>query len=91
MTRRRDTSCTRDSALPSRARRDFPEGVARNTGPDGEYETGDLASNRLQQEYDQILNGLGREDQNKYIRYTELERELERLFLADPNTEAGRR
>ena len=56
-----------------------------------EYETGDLVSNRLQQEYDQILNGLGWEDQNKYIRYTELERELERLFLADSNTEAGRR
>ena len=56
-----------------------------------EYETGDLVSNRLQQEYDQILNGLGREDQNKYIRYTELERELEHLFLSDPNTEAGRR
>ena len=56
-----------------------------------EFETGDLVSNRLQQEYDQILNGLGREDQNKYIRYTELERELERLFLADSNTEAGRR
>ena len=34
---------------------------------------------------------MGREDQNKYIRYTELERELERLFLADSNTEAGRR
>ena len=29
-----------------------------------EYETGDLVSNRLQQEYDQILNGLGREDQS---------------------------
>lgn len=56
-----------------------------------EYEMGDLVTNRLQQEYDQILNGLGREDQNKYIRYTELERELERLFLSDPNTEAGRR
>lgn len=56
-----------------------------------EYETGDLVSNRLQQEYDQILNGLGREDQNEYIRYTELERELEHLFLSDPNTEAGRR
>lgn len=56
-----------------------------------EFETGDLVTNRLQQEYDQILNGLGREDQNKYIRYTELERELERLFLADSNTEAGRR
>lgn len=56
-----------------------------------EFETGDLVTNRLQQEYDQILNGLGREDQNKYIRYTELERELERLFLSDPNTEAGRR
>lgn len=56
-----------------------------------EFETGDLVTNRLQQEYDQILNGLGREDQNKYIRYTELERELEHLFLSDPNTEAGRR
>lgn len=71
------------------------EGFAGGSSPEywarREYETGDLVSNRLQQEYDQILNGLGREDQNKYIRYTELERELERLFLADSNTEAGRR
>lgn len=71
------------------------EGFAGGSSPEywarREYETGDLVSNRLQQEYDQILNGLGREDQNKYIRYTELERELEHLFLSDPNTEAGRR
>ena len=71
------------------------EGFAGGASPEywarRESETGDLVSNRLQQEYDQILNGLGREDQNKYIRYTELERELERLFLSDPNTEAGRR
>lgn len=56
-----------------------------------EYETGDLVSNRLQQEYDQILNGLGREDRNRYTRYTELGRELESLSAADPDTEAGRR
>lgn len=71
------------------------EGFARGASPEywarREYETGDLVANRLRQEYDQILNGLGREDQNRYIRYTELERELQRLFLSDPDTEAGRR
>lgn len=56
-----------------------------------EFETGDLVTNRLQQEYDQILNGLGREDRNRYTRYTELGRELESLSAADPDTEAGRR
>ena len=71
------------------------EGFAGGASPEywarREYETGDLVANRLRQEYDQILNGLGREDQNRYIRYTELERELQRLFLSDPGSEAGRR
>lgn len=71
------------------------EGFAGGASPDywarREYETGDLVANRLRQEYDQILNGLSREDQNRYIRYTELERELQRLFLSDPGSEAGRR
>lgn len=71
------------------------EGFAGGASPEywarQEYETGDLVANRLRQEYDQILNGLSREDQNRYIRYTELERELQRLFLSDPGSEAGRR
>ena len=71
------------------------EGFAGGASPEywarREYETGDLVANRLRQEYDQILNGLSREDQNRYIRYTELERELQRLFLSDPGSEAGRR
>ena len=56
-----------------------------------EYETGDFVSDRLQREYDQILNGLGREDRNRYTRYTELGRELESLAAAESDTEAGRR
>lgn len=71
------------------------EGFAGGASPEywarRESETGDLVSNRLQQEYDQILNGLGREDRNRYTRYTELGRELESLSAADPDTEAGRR
>lgn len=71
------------------------EGFAGGASPEywarREYETGDLVANRLRQEYDQILNGLSREAQNRYIRYTELERELQRLFLSDPGSEAGRR
>lgn len=70
------------------------EGFAGGASPEywarRESETGDLVSNRLQQEYDQILNGLGREDRNRYTRYTELGRELESLSAADPDTEAGR-
>ena len=56
-----------------------------------EYESGDLVSERLQHEYDRTLNGLPRTEQNKYIRYTELDRELERLFLSDENSEDGKR
>ena len=56
-----------------------------------EYETGNFVSDRLRREYDQILNGLGREDRNRYTRYTELGRELESLSTADPDTEAGHR
>lgn len=56
-----------------------------------EYESGDLVTERLQREYDKLLNSLPKEEQNKYIRYTELDRELERLFLSDENSEDGRR
>ena len=56
-----------------------------------EYESGDFVSDRLQQEYDRVFNGLDKNEQNKVIRYNELERELERLFLADENSEDGRR
>ena len=56
-----------------------------------EYESGDLVTERLQREYDKLLNSLSKEEQNKYIRYTELDRELERLFLSDENSEDGRR
>ena len=56
-----------------------------------EYESGDLVGERLQREYDRTLNGLPRDEQNKYIRYMELERELGRLFWADENSEDGRR
>lgn len=56
-----------------------------------EYESGDLVTERLQREYDRLLNSLSKEEQNKYIRYTELDRELERLFLSDDNSEDGRR
>ena len=56
-----------------------------------EYESGDFVSERLQQEYSKILNGLEKSEQNKVMRYNELERELERLFLSDENSEDGRR
>lgn len=56
-----------------------------------EYETGNFVSDRLRREYDQILNRLGREDRNRYTRYTELGRELESISAADPDTEAGHR
>ncbi len=56
-----------------------------------EYESGNFVTERLQGEYDKLLNSLSREEQNRYIRYTELERELERLFLSDENSEDGRR
>lgn len=37
------------------------------------------------------MNRLSRADQNRYIRYMELERELDRLFLSDENSEDGKR
>ena len=56
-----------------------------------DYENGTSVSERLQKRYDDLLNGLSREDQNRYIRYTELERELGRLFLAEESSEDGRK
>ena len=56
-----------------------------------DYESGTSVSERLQKRYDDLLNGLSRENQNRYIRYTELERELGRLFLAEENSEDGRK
>ena len=56
-----------------------------------DYENGTSISERLQKRYDDLLNGLSREEQNRYIRYMELERELGRLFLADENSEDGRK
>lgn len=56
-----------------------------------DYESGDKISERLQKQYDSIVNHLSKENQNRYIRYMELERELERLFLADENIEDGKK
>lgn len=56
-----------------------------------DYKSGDKISERLQKQYDSIVNHLSKENQNRYIRYMELERELERLFLADENSEDGKR
>lgn len=71
------------------------EGFASGASPEywarREYESGDLVTERLQREYDRTLNGLSRADQNQYIRYMELERELDRLFLSDENSEDGKR
>ena len=71
------------------------EGFASGASPEywarREYASGDLVTERLQREYDRTLNGLSRDDQNRYIRYMELERELDRLFLSDENSEDGRR
>lgn len=71
------------------------EGFARGASPEywarREYESGDLVTERLQREYDRTLNRLSRADQNQYIRYMELERELDRLFLSDENSEDGKR
>lgn len=56
-----------------------------------DYESGDMVGNRLQEQHDRLINAQSREDQNKYFRYQELERELERLFMSDENSEDGRR
>lgn len=71
------------------------EGFASGASPEywarREYASGDLVTERLQREYDGTLNRLSRADQNQYIRYMELERELDRLFLSDENSEDGKR
>lgn len=71
------------------------EGFASGASPEywarREYASGDLVTERLQREYDRTLNRLSRADQNQYIRYMELERELDRLFLSDENSEDGKR
>lgn len=56
-----------------------------------EYENGDTASDRAQELYSRILNSLDKADQNKVIRYNELDREMEATFAADPESEAGKR
>lgn len=56
-----------------------------------EYESGDTASDRAQELYSRILNSLDKADQNKVIRYNELDREMEATFSADPGSEAGKR
>lgn len=56
-----------------------------------DYENGTSSTERLQERYDSILNAQSREDQNKFIRYQELERAMEPLFLSDENTEDGQR
>ena len=71
------------------------EGFSGGTSPEywarRDYENGTSISERMQKQYDNLLNGLSREEQNRYIRYMELERELGRLFLADENSEDGRK
>lgn len=56
-----------------------------------DYESGDMIETRLQKEKNGILRTLGKDEVNKYTRYTELERELGKLFLADENSEDGKR
>lgn len=56
-----------------------------------EYENGDTASDRAQELYSRTLNSLDKADQNKVIRYNELDREMEATFSADPESEAGKR
>lgn len=56
-----------------------------------DYESGDMIGTRLQKKKNSILRALGKDEANKYTRYTELERELGKLFLADENSEDGKR
>ena len=71
------------------------EGFSGGTSPEywarRDYENGTSISERLQKRYDDLLNGLSREEQNRYIRYMELERELGRLFLSEVDSEDGRK
>lgn len=52
-----------------------------------DYENGDSASERLQREYRALFDSLSRDEQNKYTRYRELDRELNRLLFSNPGTE----
>lgn len=45
------------------------------------------ASERLQREYRALFDSLSRDEQNKYTRYRELDRELNRLLFSNPGTE----
>nr|DAH12370.1 MAG TPA: Large polyvalent protein associated domain 23 [Bacteriophage sp.] len=71
------------------------EGFSGGTSPEywarKDYESGDSISDRLQRRYDKLMNELSREEQNRYVRYKELDGELERLFLADADSEDGRK
>lgn len=71
------------------------EGFSGGTSPEywarKDYESGNSISDRLQRRYDKLLNELSREEQNRYVRYKELDGELERLFLADADSEDGRK
>lgn len=63
------------------------EGFQGGTSPEywarRDYESGDRMQERLQQEYSDLLNGLTKEEQNDYIRYQEIDGELERLFYSE--------
>jgi hypothetical protein len=63
------------------------EGFQGGTSPEywarRDYESGDRLQERLQREYSDILNGLTKEEQNDYIRYQEIDGELERLFYSE--------
>lgn len=52
-----------------------------------DYENGDSVSERLQREYRAVFDSLSRDEQNKYTRYRELDRELNRLLFSNPGTE----
>lgn len=68
------------------------EGFQGGTSPEywarRDYESGDRLQERLQREYDDILNGLTKEEQNDYIRYQEIDGELERLFYSEKSGDA---
>ena len=63
------------------------EGFQGGTSPEywarRDYESGDRLQERLQREYSDLLNGLTKEEQNDYIRYQEIDGELEKLFYSE--------
>ena len=56
-----------------------------------DYENGDSARERLQREHDRKFGALSRENQNRYVRYQELDDRLGQLFLSEPGTAEARR